>query len=712
MFSNQRADYLIEQALGGLLLENRLEFLAGKYKGMDFSHDTLAHHKEIPAIIDHFADKADPTKKKKFTDHILRWYSKGHIRQEDHPRIHKALKGFETNKASLTQKDLGQYKTFQELEDTVSKLSPSSEVKTPWAKITKTQKSSVESGSKIIHDDDTHVVRKVNSHEAMKVLGSKTKWCVVPSDDYFHSYRELSPLFHVHDKKTDERFLVHDHSDQYMDVNDSPVSIDTLESKYTGLQLRHDHGDFKYDPKTHTRKDLDNVISTGSTWDKANLAGDEDVSPDFLHKLSGTGHPKIDKSLIQNRKTPSHSLSNIVVTLKSAIKPDYNVGNVSQRIAPYSVSERLENIARHGNASKELLHHLSTDEALAGDLGWEATGRIHAGVARNRNTSVETLHHLGTESKSTNSGIAGRPSIDVTNALVDNPRTSAGTLHQMVVDGGSTVAARVASRASGVLPETYEEIANRDEHAHFALPNLARNPSIPLSLADKLSSSKHDHVRRELPSNPVVKSNKQLMQKLAGDQNDIVRNEVALNSARYDDILNKLSDDEHADVRTSVAKTIHLGTKNFHEIASKFASSGHITTMRELSRNPHVDGNILSKIHGSLKDVATKYEKIFKDRGVPPEQHFLYRDPDSVYHGSPAEGEAAGIYSYLANHPNTPEHVIRDLSSHHHPNVRRAVARSKADMPADVVRKLKNDDHHAVRFAMTGNKHRKRLALD
>ena len=103
------------------LLENRIETLKTKVfkDGFNTSHDTQAQHKDTSDIVDHFADKADPTNKKIHTQWILNQYKRSKIRQEDHPRIREALSNFETHKGKLENKDINQYKSLSDVEDAV-----------------------------------------------------------------------------------------------------------------------------------------------------------------------------------------------------------------------------------------------------------------------------------------------------------------------------------------------------------------------------------------------------------------------------------------------------------------------------------------------------------------------------------------------------------------------------------------------------------------
>lgn len=76
------------------LAEGWSDFLKKKYEGgVDTSHDGTAEHQHPHDIINHFADNADPSKKKLYTQHIMRWYGDKTVRQDDHAKINRACSG-------------------------------------------------------------------------------------------------------------------------------------------------------------------------------------------------------------------------------------------------------------------------------------------------------------------------------------------------------------------------------------------------------------------------------------------------------------------------------------------------------------------------------------------------------------------------------------------------------------------------------------------
>ena len=100
-----------------MLLEDRLEFLQKKHNSINADHDQFAEHKKPEDIVKHFSEHGDPSKNKSHTDWILNQYKKGHIKQEDTPRVHETLSNFDKHKSKLANKDLNSYKHISHLDD-------------------------------------------------------------------------------------------------------------------------------------------------------------------------------------------------------------------------------------------------------------------------------------------------------------------------------------------------------------------------------------------------------------------------------------------------------------------------------------------------------------------------------------------------------------------------------------------------------------------
>jgi hypothetical protein len=212
------------------LLEDRVEFLKKQHPAIDTSHDALAKHRDAGNIIDHFAAHADPTKKKVYTQWVVNQYKKGHIRQEDHPRINKALSSFEQHKANLPSKDINQYHHITDLEGALPKDKPAPTSKRAEVKQVKAE------GADLIHSENGVTVHHIKTEAAAKYYGKGTQWCTAGDDNnMFHEYHKEGPLHVVHtpDKR---KYQFHFKSRQFMDEQDTPVHLPTMVKKYPELK--------------------------------------------------------------------------------------------------------------------------------------------------------------------------------------------------------------------------------------------------------------------------------------------------------------------------------------------------------------------------------------------------------------------------------------------------------------------------------------------
>lgn len=213
------------------LTENRIDFLKKQHSsGIDTSHDTYALHKSADKIIDHFAQHADPTTNKQYTQWILHKYKDKNIRQEDAERVHSALSLFHAHKHRLPEKDINKYSTLSDLEGQVQ----------PFVDAPTTNKEArhrdIEQGLDTLYDDGMYSVHKLKTFEASNALyggGSRsgkehgTDWCTAAGREWFDRYTrdpEKDTLHTIHIKgDPDSPYQFHS-SGQFMDRADESVN--------------------------------------------------------------------------------------------------------------------------------------------------------------------------------------------------------------------------------------------------------------------------------------------------------------------------------------------------------------------------------------------------------------------------------------------------------------------------------------------------------
>lgn len=217
-----------------MLAESRLDFLKEQNKTISTDHDTLATHHDAGAIIDHFAEHADPTKNKAHTQYIIGLYKNKSIRQEDAPRIKESLSNFEKYKGKLTpdekQLTTKNYPSVASIED---KIQP--HMGTVVSK-KQAEKTLDQPGHELKYEDENIKVYHLHDKEASQNLyggghqrgGLGTSWCTAARSEncMFDKYRKDGNLHVVHDKDTGKVFQYHTSSNSFMDAKDEPISTD------------------------------------------------------------------------------------------------------------------------------------------------------------------------------------------------------------------------------------------------------------------------------------------------------------------------------------------------------------------------------------------------------------------------------------------------------------------------------------------------------
>lgn len=210
---------------GDLLLENRIEWLKKNIKPFTIDHDTSAQHTKPEDIIDHFAEHADPSPKKIYTQWIMNQYAKQKVRQEDAAGIMQTLRDFEARKSVLEHKDINKY-DIHSLAEEILKKDPE--------KSRRQEKQEIKhEGAETVHSDDHIHVVKLKNEAAAKFYGSGTRWCT--TSGMFNHYHKQGPLYVVIDRHTGDKYQIHFESNQYADATDRNIGITPLLNKFPTL---------------------------------------------------------------------------------------------------------------------------------------------------------------------------------------------------------------------------------------------------------------------------------------------------------------------------------------------------------------------------------------------------------------------------------------------------------------------------------------------
>jgi len=366
------------------IFEGRIDFLKTKHQdGIDSSHDSLAKHREPHDIIDHFADNADPSKKKVYTQKIVDWYKNKDFRQEDHGRVRQTLKDFETHKKKLPHADISKYKSFHHLNSALADFKPK-QTNMKWGEFSQDDLNHLNTkGSTVVHDEPKYTVREVHDQRAMDILGKGTEWCVVSNkhrknpessvgadSSYFDDYKKRHPgskYFHVHDKETGERFINHHESEQhFFDEDDVEQGRNPkVASKYQegmGKTLGHLENYHKVRSHFISQKDLHNVLHN---------------DPDF----------EVRHGVAANTSTHHETLHGMRNDPELQFRVAYNTSAHPDTLHALHTNDDAE--VRQGVASNTSTHH-ETLHGMRNDPDFEVRGDL----TYNSNTRDDTLHAL------------------------------------------------------------------------------------------------------------------------------------------------------------------------------------------------------------------------------------------------------------------------------------------------------------------------------
>jgi hypothetical protein len=240
-----------------LLMEDRMDYLRNNTPKLSTAHDVTAFHQDTPSIINHFAENADPSTNKKYTQYILGLYRKGLVRQEDAPRIKGAIGSFDQYQHKLPVEDrqlsLKKYPNLSSIEEkmqphlgTLSKTQAKTDLDQP--------------GHELKYEDDKIKVYKLTSEKASRNLyggghmrgGLGTSWCTAADSDnnMFDHYHEQGPLQVIHRKSDGAVFQAHAVGNQFMNAKDEEISKDDLLSLAPGI-----HTAWKLHPDLLTHPD-------------------------------------------------------------------------------------------------------------------------------------------------------------------------------------------------------------------------------------------------------------------------------------------------------------------------------------------------------------------------------------------------------------------------------------------------------------------------
>ena len=160
------------------------------------------------------------------------------------------IQSFHKNVQRLEKKDINQYKTLDDLNDTLEDLGPSNKQKR------EKNKEVAQEGSSIVYESDKYFVVRPDTEEASCYYGRNTKWCIsaTASSNYFEGYVSRGKVFYMirdnsaSDKDPNKKLAlvydawdssVFDRPDEVFDATDTSFPVSKLKGilgdEYKGI---------------------------------------------------------------------------------------------------------------------------------------------------------------------------------------------------------------------------------------------------------------------------------------------------------------------------------------------------------------------------------------------------------------------------------------------------------------------------------------------
>jgi len=229
---------------------------ASKIKGFPkefLCEDIAAVRKQYPKIDDVTFNKLiafDPTFNKDrdsvgtYGKWILNGFNKGNITDKDFGHLKDVLTRFDDNKKNLKQKDIGLYKTVNDLdamlndEDSYKELSHRQEVR---QRQNARKNADLGEEADIVYEDGDWEVWVPKTYAASCKLGQGASWCTASTEsDYYYKYykNQYGGDYYININKhdPDDKYQFHFQSNQFMDKDDSAISLFDFLGKNEGLK--------------------------------------------------------------------------------------------------------------------------------------------------------------------------------------------------------------------------------------------------------------------------------------------------------------------------------------------------------------------------------------------------------------------------------------------------------------------------------------------
>ena len=203
-----------------------------EYKGNRLAAIQNKFELEEPVLLE--IVKSDPTQNKKYTEWLVRLYSKDLIKTEDLYKATQYLKVFnrcvEKRLIAEDKRDINKCKSLQDVFNIVEKYIESEEI----------LQNGESEAQTLVFESENWKVHIPKTFKESQVLGSGTQWCTSSSngEETFNTYNKSGFLIIFLDKNSggvEGKFQLHLETDQFADYKDSMKSFSTFLTKHPDL---------------------------------------------------------------------------------------------------------------------------------------------------------------------------------------------------------------------------------------------------------------------------------------------------------------------------------------------------------------------------------------------------------------------------------------------------------------------------------------------
>lgn len=170
---------------------------------------------------------------------ILDKLNKGEINRSNQGHLRDLLTRFHEAKPQLKEKDIGRFKSTQELDRYLNDESNYTELSNRQ-KLRQTQKAvrnvDLEKDVETVFEDNEYIVQIPKTYEASCRLGRGSSWCTATTENdyYYRHYTNQGPLYIIKKKGTDEMWQFHFESESYMDQDDYSIDLEDFYLEASG----------------------------------------------------------------------------------------------------------------------------------------------------------------------------------------------------------------------------------------------------------------------------------------------------------------------------------------------------------------------------------------------------------------------------------------------------------------------------------------------